>query len=158
MPRTRAILLSALAALGIGCAVATSGPTALACMIDSQPSISANGQVARPNLQPPTTEAQLALWAPFVFTRSYQAGTKVVFTENRQEVAQSLVPAAMLRSWRWNFGDGNSATGWTVHHRYSKPGVWLISVDAYFPSTGKWYLFDKVNVRITGTSARTRQS
>jgi hypothetical protein len=122
-------------------------------MLDSRPSISADGQIARLNLQPPITAAQLARWAPFVFARTYREHASIVLTENRKEVAQSLVPAAMLRPWRWNLGDGTTTTGWTIHHAYSRPGTWRITVDAYFPGTKKWYTFDQASVTIVDASA-----
>jgi hypothetical protein len=125
-------------------------------MLDSRPSISADGLLAHTNLQPPTTEAELAVWAPFIFARTYRAGVVVSFTENRKEVAQSLVPSAMLRPWRWDFGDGKNATGWTVHHAYAKPGTRRITAYAYFPATKQWYKFDQAMVRIAAAPPSTQ--
>jgi hypothetical protein len=146
------MLCRGVAALALG-AVAVGTPMALACSLDNVPSISANGHLARLNLQPPTTQAELAIWAPFVFTQPYRTNARVIFSENRAEVARSLVPGAMLRPWLWDFGDGNHTTGWTVHHAYTRPGTWHITVDAYFPGTKKWYLFDQAEVTITGATA-----
>ncbi|HWE60496.1 MAG TPA: PKD domain-containing protein, partial [Chloroflexota bacterium] len=124
------------------------GGLAAACGLDNVPSLFADGQLDRFNNQPPITAAQLASWAPFILPRRYRTGHAIVFTENRREVAKSLVPAAMRRPWRWHFGDGNMTYGWTVHHAYARPGTWLVVVDAYDSSTGQWYYFDKVNVTV----------
>jgi hypothetical protein len=149
----RRMLFRFAAGLALGAALVTGTPLALGCSLDNIPSISADGQLAHFNLQPPTTQAELAIWAKFVFAHAYRTNARVIFSEDRAEVANSLVPSAMLRPWRWDFGDGNHTTGWTVHHAYSRPGTWRISVDAYLPSTKKWYLFDQAEVTITGAAS-----
>jgi hypothetical protein len=121
---------------------------ARACALDQRPSVYADGQLARSNTQVPTTAAQLAAWAPFVFPRTYQAGRAVTFTEDRREVARSLAAAAMRRPWRWQFGDGQLAYGWTVRHTYGRAGSWRITVDAYDPGTARWYTFDQALIAI----------
>jgi hypothetical protein len=103
------------------------------------------------NTHVPTTSAQLAGWAPFVFARSYPVRRAIVLTENRREVARSLTVAAMRRPWRWKFGDGQVAYGWTVRHTYAHPGDWRISVDAYDPGTRQWYNFDQVVITVIAT-------
>lgn len=136
-------LAAGLLLAGAGLAFA---PYAQACMLDQRPSVSADGLLARVNQQPPTTEAQLAVWAPFIFAHNAIAGRTVTFTENRREVARSLTDAAMRRPWHWTFGDGHAADGWTVRHAYAHPGRWRISVDAYDPGTKRWYTFDQVEI------------
>jgi hypothetical protein len=130
-----------------GCILGVSGP-ARACALDSRPSAYADGQLDRVNAQAPTTAAQLATWTAFVFARSYPVRRAIVFTEDRREVARTLVPAALRRPWRWRFGDGHTAYGWTVRHAYARPGRWRIQVDAYLPSTRQWYSFDQVTVTV----------
>ena len=117
---------------------------ALACTLDSRPSAYADGQIDRPNPALPTSGAQLASWSPFVFASTVRMHRTVTLTENRREVARSLTAAAMRRPWRWGFGDGHTAYGWTVRHAYARPGRWRITVDAYDPGTRQWYNFDKI--------------
>ena len=120
-----------------------------ACALDSRPSAYADGQRDRINTQVPTSSAQLAGWAPFVFARGYPVRRAIIFTENRHEVARSLTAAAMRRPWRWAFGDGQVAYGWTVRHAYVHPGHWRIGVDAYDPGNRQWYNFDQVVITIS---------
>jgi hypothetical protein len=124
---------------------------ARACALDAQPSAYTDGQRDRVNTQVPTSSAQLAGWAPFVFARSYPVRRAIVLTEDRHEVARSLTAAAMRRPWRWEFGDGQVAYGWTVRHAYARPGHWRISVAAYDPGTRQWYNFDQVMITVTAT-------
>jgi len=136
-------------------AVLCGGSIVQACTIDQRPSASANGALARLNLQQPTTAAQLAVWAPFVFARSYAPRQTIALTEDRAQLAHVLVPRAMQRPWRWSFTDGSSHTayntiayGWTVQHTFAHPGQWQVSVDAYDPISKKWYPFDQVAIVI----------
>ncbi len=134
-------------------AVLGGGSLAQACTIDQRPSASANGALARVNLQQPTTAAQLAVWAPFVFTRSYTPRQMVTLTENRAQIARVLEARALRRPWRWSFTDGSThaaynttSYGWTVRHAFAHPGQWQVNVDAYDPTSKKWYPFDQVAV------------
>ena len=138
------VALAALAACGM-----TSAASVGACMLDSRPSAYADGQRDRVNTQVPTSSAQLAGWAPFVFARGYPVRRAIVLTEDRREVARTLTAAAMRRPWRWKFGDGQVAYGWTVRHAYVHPGHWRISVDAYDPGNRQWYNFDQVVITIS---------
>ena len=136
------------ALLGLAGCLLSVPAVARACSLDSQPSAYANGQRDRVNTQVPATSAQLAGWAPFVFARTYPLRRTIVLTENRREVARSLTAAAMRRPWRWEFGDGRVAYGWTVRHAYAHPGHWRISVDAYDLGTRQWYNFDQVVITV----------
>ncbi len=141
-------LVLALALLASACAGGIVVTPASACSLDNRPSVYANGALARANPQIPTTAAQLASWSPFVFARSYQTRHTITLTENRSEVARSLRATAMRRPWRWTFGDGHSAYGWTVRHAYTRAGHWRIAVDAYDPGTRQWYNFDQVIITV----------
>jgi hypothetical protein len=140
-----------MALLGLAGCLLSVPAVARACSLDSQPSAYADGQRDRLNTQVPTTSAQLAGWAPFVFGRSYPVRRAIVLTEDRREVARSLTAAAMRRPWRWRFGDGQVAYGWTVRHAYAHPGHWRIAVDAYDPGTRQWYNFDQAVITVTAT-------
>jgi hypothetical protein len=120
-------------------------------LLDLQPSAYADGQRDRVNTQVPTTSAQLAGRDLFVFARGYPVRRAIVLTEDRREVARSLTAAAMRRPWRWRFGDGQVAYGWTVRHAYAHAGHWRISVDAYDPGTRHSYNFDQVVITVMAT-------
>lgn len=141
------IILSAAVVAMLAAGPRISAGIARACAIDSVPSLTADGQLDR-LADPPTTSAELATFAPFQLPRSYAAGHSIVFTELRKEVAKSLVPDAMTRPWRWQFGDGASANGWTVKHAYTRAGRHRIVVEAYAPSTRQWIAFDQVTITI----------
>lgn len=121
---------------------------AAACSLDQKPSVLADGHLALINDETPTTQAQLATWAFFAFDHSYGVRQAIVLSEDRREVAKTLTAAAMRRPWRWRFGDGQTAYGWTVRHAYAHPGQKRIEVDAYDPSTKRWYNFDQVLISI----------
>jgi hypothetical protein len=130
-------------------ALALSGAAAArACALDSKPSAYADGVLVTVNNSTPTTSAQLTTWAYFVFPRSFAAHRAITLTENRREVAKTLVAAAMRRPWRWHFGDGKIAYGWTVRHSYAAAGRYRIVVDAYLPQTKQWYYFDQAIITI----------
>ena len=136
-----------LVAAGLLLAVCGAG-SAAACALDQTPSVYANGQLAGKNPSLPTTQAQLKVWTYFIFTRTYPMHHAITFTENRREVAQTLKAVAMRRPWRWHFGDGQIAYGWTVRHTYAHAGRWRIVVDAYLPSAKQWYEFDQVTITV----------
>jgi len=119
---------------------------AYACALDSVPSLTADGRLDRLTTDPPTTSAQLLTYAPFTLPGTYAAKHAIVFTELRQEVAKTLLPQAMQRPWRWDFGDGATALGWTVRHAYARQGRWRIVVEAYWPPSKQWIAFDQVTI------------
>lgn len=119
-----------------------------ACSLDSKPSVSANGVLARVNTQVPLTDAEVASWTPFVFARPLTPRRIVALAEDRREVANSLTAAAMRRPWLWDFGDKHSAQGWTVRHSYGGQGRYRITVSAYDPGTRRWYQFDQVTITV----------
>ncbi len=150
-------LYSAAAAALLAMTVAGAGSIARACTIDQRPSASADGALAHVNQQQPTTAAQLAVWAPFVFPHSYAPRRTVTLTEDRRQIASALVPSALRRPWRWSLTDGTSRAayntvvyGWTIRHAFAHPGQWRVEVDAYDPGTRRWYPFDQVAVMVRG--------
>jgi hypothetical protein len=140
-----------MAALLLAFDITGAAGTAYACSIDLKPSLSANGVLDEVNRVTPTSSAQLkelATAGPFVFSAPFAPRKAITFTENRRDVAQSLLPNAMLKPWRWHFGDGKISYGWTVKHAYARTGDMRIQVDAYLPSTRQWYEFDRVAIHI----------
>ena len=120
------------------------------------PSLTADGILAKPTTDPPITAAELQTYALFTLPRNYTVGRAIVFTEIRREVARSLLPAAMEHPWRWAFGDGGMATGWTVRHSYERPGRHRIDVEAYWPPVKQWIPFDQVTITIAPASSARR--
>jgi hypothetical protein len=145
---SKQIFRRGIAAFLVMTGVAAGAAPALACTLDNKPSVSANGLLAEFNPQVPLNSAQLATFAPFVFSHSFPLQKAVALTENRGEIARSLQPSAMQRPWRWRFGDGKVAYGWTVKHTFSRKGNMRVSVDAYYPGTKQWYPFDQVLIRV----------
>lgn len=145
----RTMLALCATALVLG-AIACDGAVARACLLDQQPSIYADGRIARANTVAPSVAAELTTWSPFVFSSGYAVHHDIVLSENRRQVARVLAPAALRHPWRWRFGDGHSAVGWTVRHAYAHAGRWRIEVDAYIPGAGpkNWYTFDRVTISI----------
>ena len=146
--------VSATVATALAAVALFSGGSAQACALDNVPSLTADGTLVRPTTDPPTTAAQLQTYAPVTLPHSYVAGRAMVFTEIRREVAKSLVPAVMARPWRWVFGDGTTATGWTAHHAYAHPERRRIDVEAYWPPTKQWISFDQVTITIAPAARR----
>jgi len=118
-----------------------------ACAIDGVPSLMVDNTVVRINLAEPTSPATLSVWAPFVTPFSLSAGHSYAFTEIRQRIP--LTPEAFKQPWRWTFGDGTPAVrGTTVRHEFRRPGVYKVTVSAYFPSHTLWYAFDALQVHV----------
>jgi PKD domain-containing protein len=136
------------ACMGAVLALAAEAAQARACSLDSKPSVSANGVLARLNTQVPITDAAVADWTPFVFARPVSVRHTVTFAESRDDVAKSLTAAAMRRPWLWDFGDRQSAHGWAVRHSYRAQGRYRITVSAYDPGTKRWYQFDQVTITV----------
>ena len=69
-------------------------------------------------------------------------------TENREEVAGTLMPSAREQPWGWTFGDGTFAEGWTVRLMYTHPGHWKMGMYAYNRESRHWDLFDQAAITI----------
>jgi hypothetical protein len=122
--------------------------TTVACGVDGIPSLSANAVLAQRNRVPPTG-ASLSHWAQFVFSSPFRVGEPVRFTENQQLLRHTLAPEAFGHPWRWRFGDGATAVGYTVTHTYKRVGTYTLIVLAYYPSTPAWYELDDALVGVT---------
>jgi hypothetical protein len=137
-------------ALALVTTIALTAPqTARACTIDGKPTGFANGSRAVVT-HVTLTVATARTWAPFSFRSPYHAHTAIRLTEDRAGLQGVLQPDdAMRRAWRWEFGDGTHATGWTLTHRYARPGAYRITVLAYYPAFHQYISFDKVRITIT---------
>jgi chitodextrinase len=121
-----------------------------ACTIDGKPTAFADGSRAVVS-HVQLTVATARTWAPFSFRSAYHARAAIRFTEDRVQLRGVLQPDdAMQRAWRWEFGDGTHATGWTVTHRYAHPGAYRITVAAYYPTFHQYFTMDTVRITITG--------
>jgi hypothetical protein len=138
--------------LGSGSAAAL--VDAHACSLDGIPSISANGHLAALNRAPATAKTFLT-WSPFVFRQPFRSGAVVRLSEDRALLKGVLSPQGLRGPWRWSFGDGQSGVGSsTISHSYSRPGVYRVTVSAFFPqfkTVGKtkgWLTFDSVGLTV----------
>jgi PKD repeat protein len=132
--------------LGAAGVVGSLTGVAQACSIDGVPSLTVNGYDVVINKAVPTGP-NLRVWAPFVLSFPLHTGRVEALSEITQRVA--LQPEAFKHPWRWNFGDGTPMVrGMVVQHVFSKPGIYKITVDAYFASHNFWYTFDAAQIRV----------
>jgi chitodextrinase len=126
----------------------TAPQTAQAFTIDGKPTAFADGSRAVVS-HVQFTAATARTWAPFSFRNPYHAHAAIRLTEDRAQLRGVLRPDdAMQRAWRWEFGDGTHATGWTVTHRHAHPGAYRITVSAYYPTYDQYIAFDRVRITI----------
>jgi PKD domain len=148
MNATKIICSLVLPALTAIAAIESTGQS-LACTIDGTPSATVNGSIVVLNKVLPIG-GNLQVWAPFLAQSSLRVGQNASLGEITQRVA--LTQEAFRNPWKWTFGDGStSARGAVVHHVYRHPGIYKISVLAYFPSHKFWYTFDAIQVRVVKT-------
>jgi hypothetical protein len=138
------LALPALLAFSIG--VGSAQPIAEACTLDGVPSHTINGHNVVINKVLPAAN-NLRLWAPFVVPFPVHAGRNEVLAEIKQRVPMSA--EGFAHPWRWTFGDSSAPVrGMSVHHVYSKPGLYKVTVEAYFASHKLWYTFDAVQIHV----------
>ncbi len=132
--------------VGLVLALALGGPVA-ACSLDGVPSLSVNNTLVRSMTAKPS-RADIAIWAPFTVPAAIPAGRPVRFSERLSELKRSLPPLAFAYPWRWQFGDGATATGNTVTHTYRRPGLYRVTVWADYRAEQFWYEFDAAMIHI----------
>ncbi len=121
--------------------------TATACVIDNKASLFANGVQATLNpAAPPSNGA--SLWARFTLDKAFASATPVRFSESRADLQRSLAPDTLAAPYRWEFGDGAAALGHTVAHRYTRAGLYRLTVYGYAKATHSWFPFDNALLRI----------
>ncbi|HWE63986.1 MAG TPA: PKD domain-containing protein [Chloroflexota bacterium] len=118
-----------------------------ACGLDDVPSLSANGVLAQRMTSKPS-RADLAHWAPFIFSGSYRHGATVQIGENVTELRRSLPAQAFGHPWRWTLGDGTTISSFNVKHSYRRAGEYRITVTAYYSAYKAWFEFDDALIRI----------
>src|SRR5579884_4068408 len=106
-------------------ALAVAPGVASACAIDNKASLFIGGVQATLNTASPTNTA---LWAPFTIAKAFAAGDTLSMSELRSDLAKTLSPATLAAPYRWVFGDGASALGHAVTHRYARPGLYRLAV------------------------------
>ena len=122
---------------------------ARACSLDGVPSLTVNGRLVALNTASAAT-GSAATWAPFIAQGVYRASYSLLMHEDRAKVAAALPSNAFVVPWRWRFGDGATARGTTVHHIYKHPGIYVITVQAYFVAGTRqhWITFDKAAIHV----------
>ena len=92
--------------------------------------------------------ARRGSWAPFVLAQAVAAGALVRLEEAPAHLARTL--PAEVRAWpfRWVFGDGSRAVGYTAVHRYARPGQYHLLVYGYYQRERRWFAFDSALVRV----------
>jgi hypothetical protein len=106
-----------------------------------------DGVAVAVNTAQPNSPQTLSAWAPFVLTSVVRSGSSVRLAEMVKAVP--LTPEAFKSPWRWDFGDGSApGRGSAVRHTYRHPGVYRVTVSAYYLSHKLWYTFDAAQVRV----------
>jgi len=72
----------------------------------------------------------------------------VTLGESRADLLRSLDAATVAAPYRWTFGDGTTALGHVVTHRYTRPGLYLVGVAGFNGQTRQWFPFDKALLRV----------
>jgi hypothetical protein len=123
--------------------------SAVACTLDGIASLSVNGTVAGLTSGQPT-RATAGYWAPFTLL-AQGSGSTLRFSEDLHKVGQSLPPAMLATPFHWDFGDGATASGYTVHHTYAHPGWYKITVRYDWPARRQWIVFDSAEQQIVAS-------
>lgn len=144
--RGRLVLISISLAVVIGLGTGTLG--ANACTIDGKATARADGQLASRTTTPYSTKAAHT-WAAFAFDRTFGRSSVVTLTEDRAVLVGVLPSEATGHPWRWQFGDGTTTVGWTVHHRYVHTGTYRITVGAYYPSWKQYFPIDLIRIVVS---------
>jgi hypothetical protein len=88
------------------------------------------------------------LWAPFTIGKSFARGEPVQFYELPADLRKTMAPMVLAQPFRWAFGDGATARGHVVTHRYTRAGTYLLMVYGFYSPRRQWFPFDQALVRI----------
>ena len=116
-----------------------------ACAINNTTSLVANGVLASLT---PASPTGARLWAPFTLGKSFASGASVQFSELRADLSKTMAPMILAQPYRWAFGDGATALGHVVTHRYTRAGTYLLMVYGFYSPRRQWFPFDQALVRI----------
>jgi hypothetical protein len=116
-----------------------------ACTIDNRTSLVANGVLASIT---PTSPTGARLWAPFTINKSFARRETVQFSELWADLRKTMAPMILAQPFRWSFGDGATALGHVVTHRYTRSGTYLLMVYGFYSPRRQWFPFDQALVRI----------
>lgn len=132
-------------ALVLALALVAMPGAAAACAIDNTASLFAGGVQARLNTSSPTPGRP---WATFTIDKAFASGASVSFNEARRELTRSLSAATIAAPYRWVFGDGATARGHNVVHRYEHAGLYRLVVYGYSATLRSWFPFDNALVHV----------
>ncbi len=112
--------------------LSSSASSALACGLVNTPTMLANNQ---PSTLRPKPGGTLETPITGFFASDYVAGQPVAFKEDLSNMG--LTPAFISGlQWRWDFGDGGTASGISATHTFTKPGTYTIF--SQVQSNGAW--------------------
>ncbi len=116
-----------------------------ACAIDNVASLLANDV---PAMLTTATPHGATVWAPFTVAQALATGAPVRLAEASADLARTLPPATQAAPFRWAFGDGATALGHAVAHRYTRPGLYHLLVSGYDRGARRWFIFDSALLRV----------
>lgn len=121
---------------------------ALACVLNNQSSLSANGNLALKNFGSASGGGPPAI--PFYFARVYGQGQAVRVAESYADLRKTLSASQLAHPFLWRWGDGTDSTGSSVAHMYRKTGTYDSSVYAFGLQQGGsgWAPFDQAKIQI----------
>jgi hypothetical protein len=132
-------ILAAIAACLI--AAACTPTLSLACVLNNQSSLSANGYAAVKDLGAGTIM--------FDFERVYGRDGKIQFSENFSDLRKSLTSAELAHPFLWRWGDGTYTIAQAPSHIYRRLGTFQIAIYAFGTAEGEgWSPFDRARVKI----------
>jgi PKD domain len=117
-----------------------------ACALDGVVSLAVNGRPAARTPWAPTAKTR-ATWAPFLLGTQV-LGDQLRFTEDQAKLRRSLPADVLAHPFRWDYGDGATATAQQGVHRYRRPGLYKVTVQGYWPSRRTWLPFDSAQIII----------
>ncbi|MDB5073983.1 MAG: hypothetical protein JWO42_162 [Chloroflexi bacterium] len=117
-----------------------------ACSIDGIPSLSLDGRLVTFNYGQATKD-NLAYWAAFSLGTT-TVNKQVHLQEDIAKIRKALSAKALKTPFHWTFGDGASASGPAVQHRYRQAGWYKVDVEYYYPPQRKWIIFDSAQLHV----------